>query len=186
MRISLLTVLALFLFFAVSSRAAAPPRPYSGCGVLEIPQTTATEPAPIAIYAEPGVQRVAEREIQALPSLRGNQEPPLIAVGAVKAGWVRLFFDNAGREGWVDKPRPWEYLPWREFLPGRQVRILPGMKKGLYLLKGEPRENGPERGVLSRGQLVRVVQVEEDWARLQVPSGWFRWRDRDGRLTVSP
>jgi len=66
------------------------------------------------------------------------------------------------------------------------VRVLPGMKKGLYLLKGEPREAAAQKGSLNRDQTVRVLRIEEDWAELEAPGGWFRWRDGDGRLTVSP
>ena len=184
MRALLPMVLALLLCRAEHA-APPPPRPYSGCGVLTLQLAPGAEPPPIAVYAEPGLQRIALLEIAALPRLSGENEEPRLAVGASRGGWLRLAFDDAGREGWIKPPRSWEYLPWAEFLPGRWVRVLPGMKQGLYALKGEPGDQGGDRGALSRDQEVRVLQVEEDWARLQAPAGWFRWRDGDGRLTVS-
>jgi len=142
--------------------------------------------SPIVLYAEPGLQRVAEVEIPALPRLAGDKQEPLVAVSATKGGWLQLAYDDAGREGWIEPPRSWEYRTWAEFLAKRTVRVFPGMKKGLYALRGEPRDGSSDRGALTRDQQVRVIQIQDDWALLQAPSGWFRWRDGDGRLTVSP
>jgi hypothetical protein len=187
MRRTLLFTLALIILCAASALAAPPrPRPYSGCGVLALRPVPGAEKDPVAVYAEPALQRIAELEIPALPRLDGTPQEPLVAVSARKGGWARIAFDDAGREGWIEQLRPWDYLPWQEFLPGRTVRVLPGMKKGLYLLRSEPREGSPEKGALTRDQPVRVILVQEEWVRLQSPPGWFRWRDGDGRLTVAP
>lgn len=129
--------------------------------------------------------RVAEFEAASLPRLAGNSVEPLLAVSARRGRWTRIAYDDAGREGWIEQARSWDYLTWQEFLPGRQLRILPGMKKVLYAVRHEPREEATENGTVTRDQAVRLLQVEGDWARLQAPSGWFRWRDGDGRLTVS-
>lgn len=185
-RLTLIT-LALLVFWAGSLHAARPrPRPFSGCGVLALRPVPGAERVPIALYGEPGLQRMVELELQALPRLGGDQQQPLVAVSATKGGWVRLAYDDAGRKGWIELLRFWHYLPWEEFLPGRTVRVFPGMKKGLYLLRGEPSEGAAEQETLVRDQAVRVTQVKGDWARSETPSGWFRWRDGDGRLTVSP
>jgi hypothetical protein len=40
-------------------------------------------------------------------------------------------------------------------------------------------------GALKRDQTVRIRSVEGDWVRIEAPGGWFRWRDGDGRLTLS-
>ena len=185
--LKLLTALALFALCTAPAQAAPPaPRPYSGCGVLLLHPVPGAEAAPIAVYAEPGLQRIAGMELPALPRLAGSPQEPLVAVSATRGGWLRIAFDDAGREGWIDPDRGWEYRSWAEFLPGRAFRVSPGMKKGLYALRGEPRDGGPETGALTRDQQVRVVRVEEDWASLQGITGWFRWRDPDGRLTVSP
>ena len=166
--------------------APPPPRPYSGLGVLALHQVPEGERTPVPVFQEPGLQRIAEPELGELPRLAGDPQQPLVAVHATRGGWLRIAYDEAGREGWLQPSRGWQYRPWDEFLPGRLVRVLPGMKKPLYLLKGEPREAGPDLGVLSRDQQVRVIRIAEDWALLQTPAGWFRWRDGDGRLTVSP
>ena len=187
MRVPLLITLALCALFAVAAHAALlPPRPYAGCGVLLAHPAPGSDTSPVIVYQEPGLQRIAELELAALPRLAGDPRQLLFAVSATRGSWLRLAYDGAGREGWIEPQRGWEYRPWDEFLAGRPVRVLPGMKKIFYTLRGEPREEGPERGALSRDQQVRVIQVEEDWARLQAPSGWFRWRDGDGRFTVSP
>jgi hypothetical protein len=183
----LLLIAALLLVLSAGAAHPAPPRPrpYSGCGVLALKPYAGADRVSVSLYEEPGVLRISEIDGSALPRLSGSGPEPLVAVSARKGVWTRLAYDDAGREGWVEQARAWEYLTWQEFLPDRQVRILPGMKKGLYSLRSEPREGGAERGTLARDQAVRILQVEDDWARLQTPSGWFRWRDGDGRLTVS-
>ena len=187
MRLSLPTTLALLALWAAAACAAPlPPRPYSGCGVLQLHPAAAAGLIPLALYAEPGLQRISELDLPTLPRLAGERQEPLVAVSATKGSWLRLAYDDAGREGWIEPPRSWEYRPWSEYLAGRGVRVSPGMKKGLYTLKGEPRDAGSETGTLARDQVVRVIRIEGDWARLQNPAGWFRWRDGDGRLTVSP
>jgi len=186
MRVPLWLILALVALGPAAAQAAPPPpRPYAGQGVLALHPAPWAERAPIPVYREPGLQRIAEPEPGALPRLAGDGGEPLVAVQA-RGGWLRVAYDDAGREGWLKPPRGWEYRPWEEFLPGRLVRVFPGMKKALYALRGEPREGGAETGALARDQEVRVLRVEEDWAQLQAPWGWFRWRDGDGRLTVSP
>lgn len=181
----LLSILLLLLLGSAAAQAAPPrPRPYSGSGVLAVKADPSGEPAPLVMYQEPGVLRVAELERGALPRLAGSAAEPLLAVSARRGEWLRLAYDEAGREAWLKKPRAWSYLTWQEFLPGRPVRLLPGLKKGLYLIRGQARDEAPESGTLTRDQAVLPLQVEGDWARLQ-GTGWFRWRDGDGRLTIS-
>jgi hypothetical protein len=186
MRRPLLISLLLVALAAATAQSAQPrPRPYSGCGLLALSPEPGEERLTLALYEGPGVNRIAEREGSTLPRLAGSGSEPLVAVSARKAGWARLAYDEAGREAWIEPPRAWQYLTWQEFLPGRTVRLQPGMKKVYYALRSEPRETAAELGTLTRDQAVRILQVEDDWARLQEPSGWFRWRDGDGRLTLS-
>ena len=178
----------LLLSLVVPAAAAAPPRPrpFSGSGVILAAAPESAGAGTLLLYQEPGLLRLAELEAGKLPRLAGSDNDPLLAVTARKGRWTRIAYDDAGREGWLEAPRSWHYLPWEEFLPGRSVRILPGMKKGFYAVVGEPSEKGAPAGTVLRDQEVRVLRVEGEWARLEAPSGWFRWRDADGRLTVSP
>jgi hypothetical protein len=179
-------VLFLLFAWAFSAQAALPQRPFSGCGVLITQPVVGDEPAPLTLYAEPGLQRLVQVNLDALPRLAVNQQQPLLAVSATRGEWLKVSLDDAGREGWLELSRSWQYRRWEEYLAGRTVRLLPGMKKTLYAVHGEPRETSPERGALTRDQQVRVIRIEEDWARLEAPAGWIRWRDGDGRLTVLP
>ncbi len=180
-----LACLLLLLCAGYAQSAPPRPRPYSGCGVLALGAQPGGEARPLIFYREPGVARLAELNASALPRLAGSAPEPLLAVSEARGGWLLLAYDDAGREGWIEQARASRYLSWREFLPGRMLRVLPGMKKGGYALKSEPREGSADRASLTRDQAVRVLQVEDDWVQLQAPAGWFRWRDADGRLTVS-
>lgn len=181
-----LLILAVVTLCADAAFCAPPtPRPFSGCGVLTLKRESGWEPESLALFQEPGVLRIAEKPPASLPRLSGDDREPLLAASGRRGGWTRLFIDDAGREGWLEQARGWQYQSWRDFLPGRSVRLLPGLKKGWYALRKGPGEGEAEVGTLSRDQVVRVRQVEEDWARTEGPSGWFRWRDGDGRLNVS-
>jgi len=182
----LLITISLLLLAAGNAHPAPPaPRPYSGCGVLALKPAGGLERSLLPLYEEPGVHRIAELTGSELPRLAGSSEEPLVSASARRRDWIRVAYDNAGRKGWIQQTRGSDYLPWQEFLPGRQVQILPGMKKGYYAVRSSPADGSPEMGRLTRDQPARVLQVEGDWARLQAPQGWFRWRDGDGRLTIS-
>lgn len=181
----LLLLLLLLALPVPDARSALPaPRPYGGCGVLALKPFPSAARTTLVFYREPGVARVVEIDVASLPRLSGGGDAPLVAVSARRGGWNLVAYDDAGRTGWVEQARGSVYLTWREFLPGRSLRVLPGMKKGLYALRSAPGAQGEELGSLSRDQAVRVLAVEGDWVRLQAPSGWFRWRDGDERLTV--
>lgn len=184
-RISPLISLALLLILCGTALSApAAPRPYAGCGVLTL-KGGGLAPESLLLYQEPGVNRIAEKSTTSLPRLALDAGAPVLAASARRGGWTRLFLDDAGRQGWLDEARGWEYASWQEFLPGRTVKLLPGLRKGWYALKASPGGGGAELAMLNRDQLVQVLQVEGDWARVEAPAGWFRWRDGDGRLTVS-
>ncbi|MBJ6799550.1 SH3 domain-containing protein [Geomonas propionica] len=178
---------ALLLFGAGSAALAAlpAPRPFSGCGVLILKQEAGWQPESVALYQEPGMLRVAETTPQALPRLSGSDTEPLLAASERRGGWVKVALDEAGRQGWLAQARGWEYREWRDFLPGRTVRLLPGLKKEWYQVRLTPGGEASPAPPLSRDREVRVIEVEKEWARVEAPAGWLRWRDPDGRLTVS-
>lgn len=177
------------LLFATLAAAAhgapPPPRPLSGCGVLALESPPAAFGSPLVLYREPGIERIAEPKGANLPRLAGSPDRPLLAVAARRGGWTQVAYDDAGRTGWLEPARCRRFLSWPEFLPGRTVRLLPGLKKGWYALKDAPSERGAERGFLGRDRALRVLATEDDWALVEAPSGWVRWRDPDGRLTIS-
>ena len=185
MRFPIIFLLLLCLTATAADAAPPRPRPYSGSGILAVAPAASGAREPLPLYQEPGLLRLAEVDAAALPRLGGSDAEPLIAVSARRGLWTRIAYDDAGREGWLEAPRSWRYLPWEEFLPGRVLRILPGMKKGFYEVMEEPAGKGAPLESVVRDQEVRVLQVEGDWVLLEAPSGWFRWRDADGRLTVS-
>lgn len=185
MHLSLLITVSLLLAAGAAHPAPPAPRPYSGCGVLALMLSAGAERSLLPLYEEPGVHRIAQLPGSALPRLAGSSEEPLVSASARRGDWIQVAYDDAGRQGWLQPARDSDYLPWREFLPGRQVRILPGMKKGYHAVKSSPGDGSSEMSALTRDQPVTVLQVEDDWARLQAPQGWFRWRDGDGRLTIS-
>jgi len=180
----ILVVLLFVLSVAAAHAALLPPRPPAGVGVLAVGPGPGAAENGILIYREPGVGRIAEVSGADLPGLAGTAAQPLVAVRARRGAWCRIAYDDAGREGWIEKRRSWRYLSWAEFLPGRRVKILPGMKKANYLLRAEPGGAARELDTLSRDQVVAVLEVDGDWARLKVPAGWLRWRDGDERLTI--
>jgi hypothetical protein len=184
--LSISLALAFVFMLAGTARCAPPrPRPYAGCGVCALKTGPGAERSALAFYQDPGLARIAELDAAALPRLAGSGPEPLLAVSERRGGWLLVAYDDGGREGWTKQARSWRYLDWREYLPGRLLRILPGMKKEQYTLGSKPDEGGAGQGSLTRDQTVKVLQVEGDWVRLQAPAGWFRWRDGDGRLTVS-
>ncbi|UFS71561.1 SH3 domain-containing protein [Geomonas sp. RF6] len=178
----LATALLLVLSLAgLDAHGAPPPRPLSGCALLTAPRTAEE----IAVYAEPGVQRVALLPLERIPRISRDDAQTTLAALTRKGRWIKIAYDDAERQGWIEAPRSWEYLPWKDALAGREARLLPAMKKGVYALRPAPVDGGAETGQLAKNQLVRIVSVQDDWALAEKPSGWFRWRDAEGRLTIS-
>lgn len=191
---TLLTML-LIVTLAIPAAAASPePRPYTGSGVLVVRPSPAqaTAGATVVLYQDPGVGRIDEFPLSRLSRLAPVMEAPageqLLAVMARKGKWFRIAYDDAGREGWLEPARSWEYQPWEQFLRGRMVRLLPGLRKGHYILRNEPAETATPLDLPGRAQELRVIDVKGDWALVMVgpaARGWLCWRDNDGRFLVS-
>lgn len=182
-----LCLLSLFVTLSATAvqGATAKLRPFGGCGVLTLAAEPGTQRTGLVLYREPGLQRVAELDASKLPRVAGRDGEPVVAATGRRDGWTRVAYDDAGREAWLPESRYFSYLPWDEFLPGHRLNILPGLKKGSYAVRSTPADAAAEMALLKRDQEVRVLRVEEDWALLEAPMGWFRWRDQDGRLTFS-
>jgi hypothetical protein len=200
MRLSIISSLMLLQFFlALASHGALPKlRPYTGSGLLLMRTPAPREPdtpATLIFYREPGIGRVVERGYGDIPLLSQIVEFPPgeypAAVMGKKGAWLKIAYDEAGRAGWIEEMRRWDYVSWEEFLPGRTARFLPWLKKGHYLLRGGPSASARELITLAAESAVRIDLVEGDWMRVTVApltEGWLRWRDEEGRflITVRP
>jgi hypothetical protein len=134
---------------------------------------------------------VAEVDPADLPRLfPGGGEAAGFAIAATgkKGEWIRVIYDEAGREGWVRMKNSWEHSPWRLFLMGKRVYLLPRLKETACLLRQEPLEKGAVLGVLSPAEPLLVADVEGDWIKVETgqgSSGYLRWREGDGRITIT-
>lgn len=195
-RSSLLRVaLALCLLLALllpSSLHAARMRPYAGIGVLLLPfspsivQESLGEPP---LYDQPAMGRVGTLSRATIPRLEWILDlaprSAAVVVMARRGAWLKVTYDDAGREGWV-RPR-WRnaFESWDEFFDGRSVRLLPGLGERSYRLFSRP--DGEPLADLTTKQLFRVEKMDNDWLRVTDErnlAGWLRWRDEDGRMLV--
>ncbi|WP_243369847.1 hypothetical protein [Geotalea sp. SG265] len=195
LRTFIITALGLALYPQGTLAAPSKSRPHSGDGILMIrtlPSLGNDPSGTLPLYREPGVERVAELKSHELPSLapvlqgRGGEFPA--AVTGKKGNWLHIIYDDAGREGWLESSRGWEYATWNTFLKGRGVKVLPGLKKEFYRLRRDPSPAAPQLEALSRQKNLRIIEIREDWALVLVDFtayGWLRWRDGDGRFTIS-
>ncbi|RNC71862.1 MAG: hypothetical protein ED859_03935 [Desulfuromonadales bacterium] len=190
------TIFAAVLVACLVSAAGAappPPRPDTGIGLLLVRfPVDASDVPQLTLYREPGVGRIGEKGVAALPHLAqllkaASGEYPL-AVTARKGEWLRIHLDDAGREGWVEQRRTWPFLLWEEYLNGKQASLLRGIKKPFYVPRSGPGEQAAELEPLTPGRSFRIVAVEGDRVRILIDLAviaWLRWRDDDGRLLIT-
>jgi hypothetical protein len=173
--------------------AASPPRmrPYTGIGLVVFSRS---DNAPnldlqLQLYEEPGLSRVGRLSSSRLSGnewIFGQSEgaPPLI-VSARKGDWLRVFFDDAGREGWIDPQNNGHFQSWEQFLKLHTGRMLPGLQPQYYQLLQQP--GGKLLATLTPKQLFKVLKLENAWGMVLIDQeqiGWLRWRDDDGRLVI--
>lgn len=185
------TIPLLLLLLAVSLPAAAASpvkaRPLSGIGVLLVKG----EGKVITIYREPKVGRLAELPAAALPGLApwlGEVEGAFPAVVlSNRPGWLRIIYDSAESDGWVERRRSGEFRPWGEFLQGRSIGMLSGVRKEFYTLRREASVSAEVLRSAGVEEYFRVVTVEGEWMRVRSAAGdkgWLRWRDDNSRLLI--
>ena len=176
---------------AYSAASQPKMRPYSGIGivVLQDSDSSLDRGEPFQLYEEPGIFRlgVLNRADTSgnewVFGVRGNQIP--LIVTARKGGWLKISYDNAGREAWIDSQRRGTFHSWDNFLKGQFSRLLPGLRKEYYRIYRQPERN--PLSTLTPTQLFKVLKLENDWVMVmsdQNTIGWLRWRDEDGRLLV--
>lgn len=141
------------------------------------------------MYEEPGLARIG---VLTDPGLSGNEwifgssgkSAPLI-VSARKGEWLRVFYDDAGREAWIEPQQRGRFESWEQFLKLRFGRMLPGLQPQYYQVLQRP--GGKLIATLSPKQQFKVLKVEASWGMVlidQAQLGWVRWQDVDGRLTI--
>lgn len=189
----LLRIVCLLLLIAGTAInvSAAPPkmRPYAGIGVLLLP-VSGTTPAEITpLYEEPALSRVGELDGSKAPSYEWifgtTPSAQLFIVMARKGTWLRVAFDDAGREAWLNPNRQMVFQSWEQFLKGNVSYLLPGLQKKYYQLYQEPGDTSAASVTVN--QPFKVLQLENEWAMVlidQLSLGWLRWRDEDGRMVI--
>ena len=191
--IAALVVAFLATAFIADAAQRPTPRPFAGIGLLTVRSTVSDgEAGPIPLYRKPGIDRIAEIQPARLPGLNAILVTPPGEMRAVVMGvrgqWCRIVYDDADREGWLEMPRSWQFLPWERFLKGCFVRFLPGLRKGYGVVRQEAADAAPELATPVGSSPFKVLRVDDDWVQVMVDStriGWLRWRDRDGRFLIA-
>lgn len=183
------------ILLSCSPALTASERPRAGQGVLFLrpafPEQS-EEIQSIVLYETPGVERITVLDVARLPSLTPSVSAPsgghAIAVTGTRGNWLRVAYDDAGREGWIEGRRFWAYFSWQDFLMGRSVVLLPGLRSALTQLRLAPADDSRSLGQIPSEQRMRVLEIRDEWVRVSSQtsfSGWFRWRDRDGKLLLA-
>jgi hypothetical protein len=191
--------LVFFLIFFITGMtgsagfAASPPRmrPYTGIGLVVFSQSNndTDRALQLQLYEEPGLSRVGMLSSTRLPGnawIFGLQEetPPLI-VSARKGDWLRVYYDDAGREAWIDPRYIGRFQSWEQFLKLHPGRMLPGLQPQYYQLQQQP--GGKPLATMTPKQLFKVLKLENAWCMVLIDQeqiGWLRWYDDDGRLVI--
>jgi SH3-like domain-containing protein len=164
-------------------------RPYTGIGVVVFRQSDKSQIQELQLYKEPGLSRVG---VLNRARLSGNEwvfgpyeGPSPLVVSARKGDWLKIYYDNAGREAWIDPQNKGHFESWEQFLRQQTGRLLPGLQQKYYQLQQQP--GGRLLATLSPKQVFKVLKLENDWGTVltdQAQIGWLRWRDEDGRLLI--
>jgi hypothetical protein len=189
-----LTVFLFFMLLAVTTAVASPSvppkmRPYTGIGILMLTVAGNELNDTLPLYEEPGLFRLGSLNPGKIPRYdwifgAALAATPLVVMGR-KGPWLRVAYDDAGREAWVNPARPGAFQPWDFFLKDHVSRLLPGLQKKYYQLYQHPGK--AVLAPLTTRQFLKVLRLENDWAMVlsdQNSLGWLRWRDEDGRLLI--
>jgi len=188
---SVLLFVLLLVVPAAFAAPSAPPkmRPYTGIGMLMLPVAANDLNDPLPLYEEPGLSRLGSLNPDRIPRYdwifgTASSAAPLIVTGR-KGPWLRVAYDDAGREAWLNPARSGAFQSWDFYLKDHVSRLLPGLQKKYYQLYKHPGK-APLAPLTTR-QFLKVLRLENDWAMVlseQNLLGWLRWRDEDGRLLI--
>lgn len=185
-----LPLLLLVLAVALPESAAAPAkaRPQSGIGLLLL----RGDGKKLTIYREPRLGRLAELTAPELPGLAPSMEASAgiypVVVLSKRPGWLRIIYDMAESDGWVECRRAGDFLLWGEFLPERSISMLAGVRKEFHQLRREAVSGAESLRSVGQGEIFRVVALKGDWIRVRSTDdseGWLRWRDDNSRLLIA-
>jgi len=178
-----------------SSALAVSDRPRAGLGILFVRPAfpeQADELKTIVLYGAPGIGRIDVVDVARLPTLAPSVSPPsgvyAVAATGKRGNWFRLVYDDAGRQGWIQGRRFWDYFSWSEFLPGRFVALLPDLRVSLTEVRQEPLYSSPSLGRIPSGQRMQILEIRDEWAWVRCEDGlrgWLRWTDSNGKLLVA-
>jgi len=176
-----------------AGHAAASPRmrPYTGIGLAVFSQSSSAQNQELHLpmYEEPGLLRIGMLTTTRLSGnewIFGLQEgiPPLV-VSARKGDWLRVYYDDAGREAWINPQNKGRFQSWDQYLRLQTGRMLPGLQPHYYQLQQQP--GGKLLATLTPKQMFKVLKLGNNWGMVltdQGQIGWLRWRDNDGRLLL--
>ena len=166
-------------------------RPYTGIGVFVFSQSESVtkRELQIPLYNEPGLSRVGILNSSKLSVNEwifglSEENPPLI-VSARKGDWLQVFYDDAGREAWIEQHNRGHLLSWEQFLKLQTCRMLPGLQPPFYQLLQQI--DGKSVATLTPKQIFKVLKLENGWSMIlteQGQLGWLKWQDNDRRLTM--
>lgn len=189
-----LSILVVTMMVAVGSVAAAPSspqkmRPYAGIGIIFLPINGSEPGEPLPLYEEPAFFRQGDLNRAKIPAFdwifgTSPVAQPLIVM-ARKGAWLRVAYDDAGREAWLNPPRQVAFQGWDLFFKGHVSRLLPGLQKKYYQVYQQPGTSPV--ATLTPMQPFKVLQLENGWAMVLIEQnslGWLRWQDEDGRLLI--
>ena len=145
---------------------------------------------PLRLYDDPAISRKGELNLADVPRHEwifgpSSTAAPLIVM-ARKTSWLKVAYDDAGREAWINPGRRGNFQTWDVFFKGQAGRMLPGLQKRHYQLYHQPGSE-PPLASLTPQQSFKIIQLDGDWA-VVMPDlnslNWIHWRDEDGRLLI--
>src|ERR1039457_3536222 len=138
-----LFILNLAVHTVFAACAATPKmRPYTGIGILVLKVAGDNLNDPLALYEEPGLSQLRSLNPGKIPGhdwIFGESpaSAPFIVTGR-KGTWLRVAYDDAGREGWLNPGRTGTFQTWDFFLKDHVSRLLSGLQKRYYQLYLNP------------------------------------------------
>lgn len=194
-RIAFIIIFLIATLCAFPAHGARQARPVTGIGLLVIRPASIENTGGndfIAVYEDIGVKRIAEVKAMDLPGLiptMGVSVGEYTTVVTDKKGeWLKIAYDDADREGWIEMKRSWEYLPWRDFLKDRHAALLPKLREADYMLHAECSDISEPIANVPKHSDFQVIEVLGDWVKVRTVSaatGCLRWRGGDGRFMIS-